>query len=77
MEGARKNGGWEGRNKGRDWEGGRELGREGGKGGSDDAMQGESERQLNFRFCVAIENAVISKEEFSQCGYLHPCVCFI
>ena len=30
---------------------------------------------LHFRFCVAIENAVIGKEEFSQSGYLDPCVC--
>ena len=32
---------------------------------------------LHFRFSVAIESAVIRKEEFSQCGYkIDLCVCF-
>ena len=30
---------------------------------------------LNFPFSVAVESAVISKEEFSQCGHLDLCVC--
>ena len=31
---------------------------------------------LHFRFSVAVKSAVIRKEEFSQCGYLHLCLCF-
>ena len=31
---------------------------------------------LHFRFSVAVKSAVIRKEEFSQCGYLHLCHCF-
>ena len=31
---------------------------------------------LNYRFSVAVKSAVIRKEEFFQCGYLHICVCF-
>ena len=31
---------------------------------------------LHFRFSVAVESAVIRKEEFSQCGYLHLSLCF-
>ncbi len=31
---------------------------------------------LHFRFTVAVKSAVIRKEEFSQCGYRHLCVCF-
>ena len=31
---------------------------------------------LHFHLSVAVESAVIRKEEFSQCGYLHLCVCF-
>ena len=31
---------------------------------------------LHFRFSVAVKSAVILKEEFSQCGYHHLCLCF-
>ena len=31
---------------------------------------------LHFRFSVAVKSAVVRKEEFSQCGYLHLCLCF-
>ena len=31
---------------------------------------------LHFRFSVAVKSAVIREEEFSQCGYLHLCLCF-
>ena len=31
---------------------------------------------LHFRFSVAVESAVIHKEEFFQCGYLDLWVCF-
>ena len=31
---------------------------------------------LHFHFSVAVKSAVIRKEEFSQRGYLHLCVCF-
>ena len=31
---------------------------------------------LHLRFSVAVESAVIRKEEFSQCGYLRLSLCF-
>ena len=31
---------------------------------------------VHFRSSVVVESAVIRKEEFSQCGYLHLCLCF-
>ena len=31
---------------------------------------------LHFRFSVAVEGAVIRKEELSQCGYLRLSLCF-
>ena len=31
---------------------------------------------LHFLFSVAVKSAVICKQEFSQCGYFHLCVCF-
>ena len=31
---------------------------------------------LHFHFSVAVKSAVIRKEELSQCGYLHLCLCF-
>ena len=31
---------------------------------------------LHFHFSVAVKSAVSHKEEFSQCGYLHLCLCF-
>ena len=31
---------------------------------------------LHFHFSVAVKSAVIHKEEFTQYGYLHLCLCF-